>query len=56
MFTLQDFEDAFKRWEEDFRSNPSKFLNKEEALEHGIQNTSKYKAEYFMDLLTENKE
>lgn len=56
MFTLQDFAVAFEKWESDYRVNPSNYLTHEEVAASGVSEVSADRAEYFMELLTENGE
>ena len=56
MFTLQDFVIAFDKWENDYRVNPQQYLSPEECAKMQVSELSVKCAEYFMELLTENKE
>ncbi len=56
MFTLQDFVIAFEKWENDYRVNPSNYYTPDETASMKVSSVSVGRAEYFMDLLTENKE
>lgn len=56
MFTLQDFVIAFEKWENDYRVNPTNYYAPDETAGLEVSEVSIGRAEYFMDLLTENKE
>ena len=56
MFTLQDFVVAFEKWENDYRVNPTNYYTPDEIAGQAVSEVSIGRAEYFMDLLTENKE
>ena len=56
MFTLQDFAKAFEKWENGYRVNPGAFMTNEEVAASEVSEVSAGRAEYFMELLTENKE
>lgn len=56
MFTLQDFVIAFEKWENDYRVNPTNYYTPDETADQEVSEVSIGRAEYFMDLLTENKE
>lgn len=56
MFTLQDFAIAFEKWENDYRVNPTQYLTAKETAACEVSEISAGRAEYFMELLTENKE
>lgn len=54
---LQDFVIAFEKWENDYRVNPTNYYyTPDETAELEVSAVSVGRAEYFMDLLTENKE
>jgi hypothetical protein len=56
MFSLQDFAIAFEKWEKDYRVNPTTYLTTEEIANCDLSELSVDRAEYFMELLTEDKE
>ena len=56
MFTLQDFVIAFEKWENDYRVNPTNYYTPDETAGLEVSAVSVGRAEYFMELLTENKE
>ncbi len=56
MFTLQDFAIAFEKWENDYRVNPTQYLSPTQCAEMQVSELSAKCAEYFMELLTEDKE
>ena len=53
---LQDFVIAFEKWENDYRVNPTNYYTPDETAGLEVSAVSVGRAEYFMDLLTENKE
>lgn len=55
MFTLEDFVFAFEKWEINYRVNPTNFYTPDETAGQPVGKVSVERAEYFMDLLTENK-
>lgn len=56
MFTLQEFAVAFEKWENGYRINPSAFMSNEEVASAEVSEVSAGRAEFFMELLMENKE